>query len=126
QVLAPLLRQLVLERPHHSLVHLVMSEAHPRLHDNPQLIDEIVHNRAPSWVPDFVNEQLPNRLQREVLGWVADVRDNEYHKARQALDAWLVDLSDDLESDSSLSARAETIINDLISKEDDVDSVLEN
>ena len=124
-VLAQLLRQIVLDGAHHRLVDLVISEAHTWLHDNPQVIDEIVHNRAPSWVPDFVNEQLANRLQREVLGWVADVRDNEYHKARQALDAWLVDLSDDLESDSSLSARAETIINDLLSQEGVVDSVLE-
>ena len=60
-----------------------------------------------------------------MLGWVADVRDNEYHKARQALDAWLVDLSDDLESDSSLSQRAEEIFNDLLSQEGVVDSVLE-
>ena len=108
-VLAQLLRQIVLDGAHHRLVDLVISEAHTWLHDNPQVIDEIVHNRAPSWVHDFVNEQLANRLQREVLGWVADVRDNEYHKARQALDAWLVDLSDDLESDSSLSVPSTTI-----------------
>jgi uncharacterized membrane-anchored protein YjiN (DUF445 family) len=105
--LAQLLRQIVLDGAHHKLVDLIVAEAYDWLRDNPQVIDEIVHNRAPSWVPDFVNEQLANRLQREVLGWVADVRDNEYHKARQALDAWLVDLSDDLESDSSLSQRAE-------------------
>ena len=103
-VLAQLLRQIVLDGAHHKLVDLIVAEAYDWLRDNPQVIDEIVHNRAPSWVPDFVNEQLANRLQREVLGWVADVRDNEYHKARQALDAWLVDLSDDLESDSSLSS----------------------
>jgi uncharacterized membrane-anchored protein YjiN (DUF445 family) len=124
-VLAQLLRQIVLDGAHHRLVDLIIAEAHSWLNENPQVIDEIVHNRAPSWVPDFVNEQLANRLQREVLGWVADVRDNEYHKARQALDAWLVDLSDDLDSDSSLSQRAETIIDDLLSQDGVVDSVLE-
>ena len=124
-VLAQLLRQIVLDGAHHKLVDLIVAEAYDWLRDNPQVIDEIVHNRAPSWVPDFVNEQLANRLQREVLGWVADVRDNEYHKARQALDAWLVDLSDNLESDSSLSQRAEEIINELLSQDGVVDSVLE-
>ena len=74
-VLAQLLRQIVLDGAHHRLVDLIVAEAYSWLGDNPQVIDEIVHNRAPSWVPDFVNEQLANRLQREVLGWVAVVRD---------------------------------------------------
>lgn len=124
-VLAQLLRQIVLDGAHHKLVDLIVAEAYSWLSDNPQVIDEIVHNRAPSWVPDFVNEQLSNRLQREVLGWVADVRDNEYHKARQALDAWLVDLSDDLNGETPLSEKAEVIINDLLSQSGVVDSVLE-
>ena len=124
-VLAQLLRQIVLDGAHHKLVDLIVAEAYSWLSDNPQVIDEIVHNRAPSWIPEFVNEQLSNRLQREVLGWVADVRDNEYHKARQALDAWLVDLSDDLNSDTPLSEKAEVIINDLLSQSGVVDSVLE-
>ena len=124
-VLAQLLRQVVLDGAHHKLVDLIVAEAYSWLSDNPQVIDEIVHNRAPSWVPEFVNEQLSNRLQREVLGWVADVRDNEYHKARQALDAWLVDLSDDLNADTPLSEKAEVVINDLLSQSGVVDSVLE-
>lgn len=124
-VLAQLLRQVVLDGAHHKLVDLIVAEAYSWLSENPQVIDEIVHNRAPSWVPEFVNEQLSNRLQREVLGWVADVRDNEYHKARQALDAWLVDLSDDLNADTPLSEKAEDIINDLLSQAGVVDSVLE-
>lgn len=124
-VLAQLLRQIVLDGAHHKLVDLIVAEAYSWLSDNPQVIDEIVHNRAPSWIPEFVNEQLSNRLQREVLGWVADVRDNEYHKARQALDAWLVDLSDDLNSDTPLSEKAEVIINDLLSQSGVIDSVLE-
>lgn len=124
-VLAQLLRQIVLDGAHHKLVDLIVAEAYSWLSDNPQVIDEIVHNRAPSWVPDFVNEQLSNRLQREVLGWVADVRDNEYHKARQALDAWLVDLSDDLNAETPLSEKAEVILNDLLSQSGVVDSVLE-
>ncbi|WP_193071040.1 DUF445 domain-containing protein [Brevibacterium sp. FME37] len=124
-VLAQFLRQIVLDGAHHKLVDLIVAEAYSWLSDNPQVIDEIVHNRAPSWIPEFVNEQLSNRLQREVLGWVADVRDNEYHKARQALDSWLVDLSDDLNSDTPLSEKAEVIINDLLSQSGVVDSVLE-
>ena len=124
-VLAQLLRQIVLDGAHHKLVDLIVAEAYSWLSENPQVIDEIVHNRAPSWVPEFVNEQLSNRLQREVLGWVADVRDNEYHKARQALDAWLVDLSDDLNADTPLSEKAEVIINDLLTQAGIVDSVLE-
>ena len=124
-VLGKLLRQIVLDGAHHKLVDLVVAEAYTWLSDNPQVIDEIVHNRAPSWVPDFVNEQLANRLQREILGWLVDVRDNPYHKARQALDAWLVDLSTDLSTDTPLADKAEDIINDLLTQDGVVDSVLE-
>ncbi len=124
-VLGKLLRQIVLDGAHHKLVDLVVAEAYTWLSDNPQVIDEIVHNRAPSWVPDFVNDQLANRLQREILGWLVDVRDNPYHKARQALDAWLVDLSTDLETDTPLADKAEDIINDLLTQDGVVDSVLE-
>ncbi|WP_309130779.1 DUF445 domain-containing protein [Brevibacterium sp.] len=124
-VLGQLLSQIVLDGAHHKLVDLVVAEAHTWLSDNPQVIDEIVHNRAPAWVPDFVNEQLAGRLQREVLGWIADVRDNPYHKARQALDAWLVDLSADLSSDTALADKAEVVVNDLLSQHGVVDSVLE-
>ncbi|GAA0034539.1 DUF445 domain-containing protein [Brevibacterium metallidurans] len=124
-VLGKLLRQIVLDGAHHKLVDLVVAEAYTWLSDNPQVIDEIVHNRAPSWVPDFVNDQLANRLQREILGWLVDVRDNPYHKARQALDAWLVDLSTDLETDTPLADKAEEIINDLLTQDGVVDSVLE-
>lgn len=124
-VLGQLLRQIVLDGAHHKLVDLVIAEAYTWLSDNPQVIDEIVHNRAPSWVPDFVNDQLASRLQREILGWLVDVRDNPYHKARQALDAWLVDLSTDLSTDTPLAERAEEIINDLLTQEGVVDSVLE-
>lgn len=124
-VLGKLLRQIVLDGAHHKLVDLVVAEAYSWLSDNPQVIDEIVHNRAPSWVPDFVNDQLANRLQREILGWLVDVRDNPYHKARQALDAWLVDLSTDLETDTPLAGKAEDIINDLLTQDGVVDSVLE-
>lgn len=124
-VLGQLLRQIVLDGAHHRLVDLIVAEAHTWLSQNPQVIDEIVHNRAPSWVPDFVNEQLAGRLQREVLGWIADVRDNPYHKARQALDAWLVDLSSDLGSETALADKAEVVVNDLLGQEGVVDSVLE-
>ncbi|MGO2646748.1 MAG: DUF445 domain-containing protein [Brevibacterium aurantiacum] len=124
-VLAQLLRQIVLDGANHKLGDLIVAEAYSWSGDLPAVCVSMVPNRAPSWVPDFVNEQLSNRLQREVLGWVADVRDNEYHKARQALDAWLVDLSDDLNSDTPLSEKAEVIINDLLSQTGVVDSVLE-
>ncbi|NNV08350.1 DUF445 domain-containing protein, partial [Geobacillus sp. MMMUD3] len=124
-VLGQLLRQIVLDGAHHKLVDLVIAEAYTWLSDNPQVIDEIVHNRAPSWVPDFVNDQLASRLQREILGWLVDVRDNPYHKARQALDAWLVDLSTDLSTDTPLAEKAEDIINDLLTQDGVVDSVLE-
>lgn len=124
-VLGRLLGEIVQDGAHHRLVDLVVSEAHTWLAKNPQVIHQIVGQRAPEWVPKFVNTSVANRLQAEVLGWVADVRDNRYHQARQALDQWLLELSRDLRTDTSIAQRAEVVLDDLIAQDGVVESVLE-
>jgi uncharacterized membrane-anchored protein YjiN (DUF445 family) len=124
-VLGRLLQEVVQDGAHHRLVDLVVGEAYIWLSNNPRVIDEIVHQKAPDWVPGFVNDTVSNRLRREVLGWVGDVRDQPYHKARQALDRWLLELAENLKSDTSISERAEGVLDDLLRQEGVVHSVLE-
>lgn len=123
--LGMLIREIVDEGAHHHLVDLIVGEAHEWLSENPQVIDEIVQQKSPDWAPRFVNDVVSNRLRREVLEWTADVRDDRFHRARQALDAWLVELSADLRGNSSLSERAEKVIDDLLTQPGVVDAVLE-
>lgn len=124
-VLGRLLKEIVQDGAHHRLVDLVITQAHVWLERNPQVIHQIVGDRAPEWVPKFINTSVANRLQAEVLGWIADVRDNRFHQARQALDRWLLELAQDLREDTSIAGRAEDVLDDLLQQEGVVDSVLE-
>ena len=123
--LGMLIREIVDEGAHHHLVDLVVGEAHAWLSENPQVIDDVVQQKSPDWAPRFVNDVVSNRLRREVLEWTAEVRDDRFHRARQALDAWLVELSGDLRGNTPLSGRAEKVIDDLLTQDGVVDAVLE-
>lgn len=124
-VLARLIAEIVEDGAHHRLVDLIVAEAHVWLEANPHVIDEIVAQRSPEWMPRFVNDTLSNRLRREVLGWVAAVRDSREHKARQALDRWLLELSGALAQDTSIARRTEGVLDDLLREEGVVHSVLD-
>ncbi|WP_101588915.1 DUF445 domain-containing protein [Brevibacterium jeotgali] len=123
--LGMLIREIVDEGAHHHLVDLIVGEAHTWLSENPQVIDDIVQQKSPDWAPRFVNDVVSNRLRREVLGWTAEVRDDRFHRARQALDAWLVEVSQDLRGNTPLSVRAEKVLDDLLTQDGVVDAVLE-
>ena len=123
--LGMLIREIVDEGAHHHLVDLIVGEAHAWLSENPQVIDDIVQQKSPDWAPRFVNDVVSNRLRREVLEWTAEVRDDRFHRARQALDAWLVEVSQDLRGNTPLSVRAEKVLDDLLTQDGVVDAVLE-
>ena len=124
-VLGRLVQEIVQDGAHHRLVDLVVGEAYTWLAANPQVIDDVVAQKAPDWVPAFVNEGVARRLRREVLEWISDVRDNRYHKARQALDRWLLELAANLREDTSIAKRAENVIDDLLREEGVVQAVLD-
>ncbi|GAA2094736.1 DUF445 domain-containing protein [Brevibacterium salitolerans] len=123
--LGMLLREVVDDGAHHRLVDLVVGEAHSWLESNPQVIDEIVKQRSPDWAPRFLSDVVSSRLRREVLSWIAEVRDDRYHRARQALDSWLVQIADDLRTPTSLADRAENVLDELLTQPGVVDAVLE-
>ncbi|WP_084500165.1 DUF445 domain-containing protein [Brevibacterium album] len=123
--LGMLLREVVDDGSHHRLVDLIVGEAHSWLESNPQVIDEIVQQRSPDWAPRFLSDVVAGRLRREVLTWIAEVRDDRYHRARQALDSWLVQIANDLREPTSLSQRAENVIDELLTQPGVVDAVLE-
>lgn len=124
-VLGRLMHEVVDDGAHHRLVDLVVGEAYTWLEANPQVIDELVSQRTPEWMPRFVNDTVSHRLRREVLGWVADVRDNRAHKARRALDRWLLELAAALSQDTSIARRTEDVLDDLLQQDGIVKSVLE-
>ncbi|TDO49647.1 uncharacterized membrane-anchored protein YjiN (DUF445 family) [Kribbella sp. VKM Ac-2571] len=92
---------------HHALLDLLLVEAHDWLADNRDLLADVVGPRAPRWSPQWVDRMVIDRIHREALAWLADVRDNQSHPARRAIDRLLAQLGADLQHDADTMARFE-------------------
>ncbi|MFB6721686.1 DUF445 domain-containing protein [Kribbella sp. NPDC056345] len=101
------LESVVDDGAHHALFDLLMIEAHDWLSENRELLAEVVGPRAPRWSPMWVDRLVVDRIHREALAWLADVRDNQDHKARQAVDRLLQKLAVDLQNDPETMERFE-------------------
>ena len=101
------LQGVVEDGAHHALFDLLMVEAYDWLRDNRDLLADVVGPRAPRWSPQWVDRLVIDRIHREALAWLADVRDNQSHPARKAIDRLLSQLADDLQHDPQMMARFE-------------------
>ena len=104
-----LLQEIVADGAHHGLVDLALEEAHRWLVHHQAEFTEVIGERAPWWAPDRVNEAVTTRLHLEAVRWIADIRRNPDHHARQALDSFLSQLADDLLTDEATQERAERL-----------------
>ncbi len=102
------LQSVVDDGAHHALFDLLMVEAHDWLRDNRELLAEVVGPRAPRWSPQWVDRMVIDRIHREALAWLADVRDTPTHAARMAIDRLLSQLASDLQNDPDVMHRFET------------------
>ncbi|MBW3086460.1 hypothetical protein KEM60_02681 [Austwickia sp. TVS 96-490-7B] len=119
-----LLGEVVDDGIHHSLVDIVVIEAHTWLVENPETFMAIIGERAPTWMPNWVNDIVADRLHLEAVTWIRDVRDNRGHRVRQALDDLLRDLARDLQEDPATMARAETIKERLLTHPQTADTAM--
>ncbi len=109
-LLGGVLGEVLADRVHSGVVDVLMSELHDWLVENPDTVAELLGERAPWWAPQSVNERVAGRIHTEMVRWVADIRDDPYHRARYALDTMLARLADDLLSEGSeTAARTEAL-----------------
>jgi uncharacterized membrane-anchored protein YjiN (DUF445 family) len=104
-----LLQEILADDAHHGLVDLALEEGHRWLVHNAETFTEVIGERAPWWAPDRVNEMVTTRLHLEAVRWLADIRRDPDHHARQALDSLLRQLAQDLLTDPSTQERAERL-----------------
>lgn len=104
-----LLREVIDEAAHTGLVDIGLDELGAWLRRHPERLTDLIKQRAPDWAPDWANNLVADRLLREVLRWVEDIRTNPHHDARRALDHWLTQLADDLQHDPATMERAERL-----------------
>jgi uncharacterized membrane-anchored protein YjiN (DUF445 family) len=108
-LLGSLLEEAVRDDLHHGFVDLTLEELHRWLVENSETVIGILGERAPWWTPDRLNDAVTTRLYRELVRWVADIRDDPRHHARQALDSMLAQLAQDLLHDPATRARTEAL-----------------
>jgi uncharacterized membrane-anchored protein YjiN (DUF445 family) len=108
-LIGSLLEETVRDDLHHGLVDLALDEIYAWLVANPEVVAEILGERAPWWAPTRINDAVISRLHRELVDWVEDIREDPRHHARQALDSMLAKLADDLLHDPETQERTERL-----------------
>ncbi len=106
-VLGTVLAEVVGDDLHHGLVDLAFEELLRWLEHNPDTFIAVVAERAPWWAPERLNTRVTARAYREAVDWVRDIRDDQGHHARRALDSMLSQLAHDLLNDPDTQERAE-------------------
>lgn len=120
------MERVVADGSHKRLVDIVVDQAFDWLYNNPQILGEQVSRKSPDWVPRFVNSGIANRLQREVLGWLGDIRDRPDHKVRRALDEWLLGVARDMQdADSAVAAKTESVLAEVLQHPSIVTAIVE-
>lgn len=94
---------------HRRLVDLVCDRAYDWVADNQDMVLRVVHDRAPSWTPRFVDDLVADKLFAEVRGYAWAVKTDPEHPLRHAVDRYLAEFARDLQHDETTMERAEQV-----------------
>lgn len=111
-----MLDKIVTDGAHHRAVDLICARAHDWLVEHGDSVMDAVQGGAPGWTPRFVDRKVGDRVYRELLRFVTEMRDMPSHPARGAIDRFLADFASDLQSDTDTRARVERLKSDLLAR----------
>jgi uncharacterized membrane-anchored protein YjiN (DUF445 family) len=94
---------------HHRMVDLVCDRAYDWVRGNHDLVMRVVSDHAPTWSPRFVDEMVADKVFSEVLAFAWAVKVDPEHPMRKAVDKFLIEFAQDLQSDPTTIERAEQI-----------------
>ncbi|WP_406058618.1 DUF445 domain-containing protein [Streptomyces sp. NBC_01077] len=110
------LEKIVADGAHHRAVDLVCTRAHDWLVTHGESVMDAVQGGAPGWTPRFVDKRIGERVYKELLRFVTEMRDMPGHPARGAIDRFLTDFAADLQADTDTRARIERLKSDLLAR----------
>lgn len=110
------LEKVVADGGHRRVVDLVCVRAHDWLVLHGDSVMDAVQGGAPGWTPRFVDRKVGERVYKELLRFVTEMRDMPTHPARGALDRFLADFAADLQSDTDTRARVERLKSDVLAR----------
>ncbi|MFI2072820.1 MULTISPECIES: DUF445 domain-containing protein [Streptomyces] len=111
-----MLERIVADGGHHKVVDLVCVRAHDWLVTHSDSVMAAVAGGAPGWTPRFVDRKVGERVYKELLRFVTEMRDMPDHPARGAVDRFLADFAHDLTSDDDTRARVERLKSEVLGR----------
>ncbi|WP_189855771.1 DUF445 domain-containing protein [Streptomyces noursei] len=111
-----LLEKIVAEGGHTRVVDLVCARAHDWLVDHGDSVIAAVSGGAPGWTPRFVDRKVGDRVYKELLRFVTEMRDMPEHPARGAVDRFLTDFAADLRSDPGTREKVERLKSEVLGR----------
>ncbi|MEU9096377.1 DUF445 domain-containing protein [Streptomyces sp. NPDC048361] len=110
------LERIVADGSHRKAVDLVCVRAHDWLVLHGDSVMDAVQGGAPGWTPRFVDRKVGERVYKELLRFVTEMRDMPAHPARGALDRFLADFAADLQSDTETRSRVERYKSEVLAR----------
>ncbi|MEU7028675.1 DUF445 domain-containing protein [Streptomyces sp. NPDC015232] len=110
------LERMVADGSHHRAVDLVCARGHDWLITHRDAVMEAIEGGAPGWTPRFVDRRIGERVYKELLRFVTEMRDMPGHPARGAIDRFLTDFAADLQGDTDTRARVERLKSELLAR----------
>ncbi|MEV0252776.1 DUF445 domain-containing protein [Streptomyces sp. NPDC050732] len=111
-----MLEKVVADGGHKRVVDLVCVRAHDWLVEHGDSVMDAVQGGAPGWTPRFVDKRVGERVYKELLRFVTEMRDMPEHPARGAVDRFLADFAADLQSDSDTRERVERLKREVLGR----------
>jgi uncharacterized membrane-anchored protein YjiN (DUF445 family) len=111
-----MLEKVVADGGHRRVVDLICVRAHDWLVFHNDQVMDAVQGGAPGWTPRFVDKRVGERVYKELLRFVTEMRDMPAHPARGALDRFLTDFANDLQSDTDTRARVENLKREVLGR----------
>ncbi|MFF1338687.1 DUF445 domain-containing protein [Streptomyces sp. NPDC058290] len=112
------LEKVVADGGHRRVVDLVCVKAHDWLVTHGESVMGAVQGGAPGWTPRFVDRKVGERVYKELLRFLTEMRDMPEHPARGAVDRFLTDFAADLQSDRDTRARVERLKSEILQREE--------
>ncbi|HYH30996.1 MAG TPA: DUF445 family protein, partial [Pseudonocardia sp.] len=116
--LGTVLEGVLADGAHHRLVDLVCDRAYDWVTANHDTVLRIVHDRAPTWSPRFVDDLIADRVFLEVQNFAWAVKTDPEHPMRKAVDTFLVEFAADLQNDPDTIERAERVKHQIVGHPD--------
>ncbi|MFJ6807833.1 DUF445 domain-containing protein [Streptomyces anulatus] len=114
--LGKMLEKIVTDGGHRKVVDLVCVRAHDWLVEHGDSVMNAVQGGAPGWTPRFVDKRVGERVYKELLRFVTEMRDMPEHPARGSIDTFLTDFASDLQSDADTRARVERLKSEILGR----------